>query len=289
MDTLSIFQFLVDGNQNYLEDGLGNRLINSTTVYPVDLSSASIASYRKAPRKVNSFNIISNANRTRWSLTINQHSLVGIYSTQAMALGALVGCFINADADREGFEFMISEMVQEGRGHIDVSENSIFLRESGISLESTIGDIVTSMIDPAQGADQAYFHVIQLQPFTDSGDSVTGDFLQVGTLPVSGDNTITAAGAYENLAEGASARSLVALVDVTTLAWVDTNIISNTLTKPSSVNPVIDFSVDIDQAILFEISNAIIDENSTGGTPTYTYEWYRSTNVVTGVTLTNEG
>lgn len=119
MDRLLVFQYLKDGADNYILDGDDNFIVNATAEYPLDLSTAGIASYRGDLRAVNSFSVIANDAGDDWTLIINQYNLVGRFPSQATALGALVGCFIHADADQDGLEFMISEMVQDGRGQID--------------------------------------------------------------------------------------------------------------------------------------------------------------------------
>ena len=119
MDRLLVFQYLKDGAGNYILDGDGNFIVNATAEYPVDLSTAGIASHRGDLRAVNSFAVIANDAGDDWTLIINQYNLVGRFPSQATALGALAGCFIHAGATQDGLEFMISEMVQDGTGQID--------------------------------------------------------------------------------------------------------------------------------------------------------------------------
>ncbi len=119
MDKLYVFQYLTDGAGNYILDGDGNTIVNATSEYPVDMAAAGVASYRGRPRRVNSFSILANDDLSDWTLIINQYDLVGRYPSQAVAIGALVGCFIHADADQDGLELMISDMIQNGTGQID--------------------------------------------------------------------------------------------------------------------------------------------------------------------------
>lgn len=119
MDRLLVFQYLKDGAGNYLLDGTDNLIVNATSEYPVELSTAGIASHRGDLRAVNSFSVIANDAGDDWTLIINQYNLVGRFPSQATALGALVGCFIHAGATQDGLEFMISELVQDGLGQID--------------------------------------------------------------------------------------------------------------------------------------------------------------------------
>ncbi len=73
---------------------------------------------------------------------------------------------------------------------------------------------------------------------------------------------------------------------------------SATLEYPTSpVIPVIDFEVDVSgwpglpatDVELDDTAYAIITDSSTGGTPSFSYEWYQSVPTLTGITLTNEG
>ena len=281
--------YLVDEHGDWIVDGSGDRIILSSFSY--DLTSydwTRVASSVRRTPFIRSFDI-KVFSSGKWSLVVNKKQLIGLYPSQDACIQVLFGLFIRHNASKAGAEAVMTQQLSNGISHIDSSENNIILRAVDINLASTISDIVPSMIDPVPASGLAYFQVIQLEPFTDSGDNMTRDFRQVGILPGLGANIITAAGAYENLAEGASARSLIVQVDTATLAWVDTSVVSRVVTKPVAADPVIDFSVAIDQAVLLATSKALITENSTGGTPTYTYEWYRSTNVVTGITLTNEG
>lgn len=119
MDKLYVFQYLTDGAGNYLTNADGSFMINATQEYPLDMSTAGIASNRGDLRAVNSFSILANDAGDDWTLIINQYNLVGRFPSQATALGALAGCFIHADATADGLEFMISDMIQNGTGQID--------------------------------------------------------------------------------------------------------------------------------------------------------------------------
>lgn len=155
MDKLYVFQYLTDGAGNYILDGDGNTIVNATAEYPVDMAAAGVASYRGRPRRVNSFSVLANDDLSDWTLIINQYDLVGRYPSQAVAIGALVGCFIHADADQEGLELMISEMIQQGTGQIDEDgDNLMSQRISNGTFTGTIRnfnkDTFTGTINAAQ-------------------------------------------------------------------------------------------------------------------------------------------
>ena len=86
--------------------------------YPIDLLTAGISSSHNKRGGINSFSILANEELTDWTVIVNQQELVGRYSTQASALGALVGCFIHAGATQDGLAAAITEQVANGRSQI---------------------------------------------------------------------------------------------------------------------------------------------------------------------------
>ena len=78
--------------------------------------------------------------------------------------------------------------------------------------------------------------------------------------------------------------------------WVQTLFLGDKVQFPVP-SSVIDFDVAVSgtnglpatDVELGDIAYAVITDSSTGGTPTFSYEWYQSVPTLTGITLSNEG
>tara|TARA_B100001059_G_scaffold60323_1_gene56052 strand:+ start:5142 stop:6023 length:882 start_codon:yes stop_codon:yes gene_type:complete len=290
MSTFTINTYLVDANGEYvLQDSSDptSRIILSTQSIEVDFSLARLGQAAKT-RPVLAFDVKKDTS-DNWYLITNKQTLVGRFPEQSYALGALYGCFMYHSGNPDAFAFWIEDCLSKGGSSIDASFNSIVNSREGSNLVSTISNIDSSQILPALGAGESYLFTQQesLSTFFPASGAFA-DLLNPTTLGADGGTTtLPGIGAWDNLAEGSSIRSLVVVVDGS-LNWVATSTASSILTKVA--NPVIDFDVDIipDPAILLSQAEASVTNNSTGvpNGVNFTYEWYRQSAVATGITLT---
>ena len=286
-----LYDYLTDENGEYVLDESGDKIIISSTSI-VDESGPwrRIGGVvRRDIKYVRSFQV---QKRYRdgsnvWLLKVNLHQLVGIYPTQQAALQVLMGLITRLGAsDTHTLSSTISHMLSKGdTSYIDSDANV-----PSMVLEDPNYVVTVESVDPSviPGSSFLYYGV---QYSDTSGAWLTPElaYLKQVTAGVEGTQTELFLNAYGNQVEDTYARAVV--VEITSAFAI--NLISASsvrfLKNEFALVPVIDFSVDIGQAVLLGTAEAHITENSTDGTPTYTYEWFRSTNVVTGVTLTNEG
>ena len=265
-----------------------SRIILSTQTGSVNYALARLGQASKS-RPVLSFDIKKDSS-DNWYLISNKQTLVGRFPELEYAIGALYGCFIYRDGDPNSFVTWIEDCLSKGNSVIDDAFNSLRLRREGNDLKASLSSIDQNGITPPLTGTGAYYLAIQTTPLDTSGTSTLADFVAVASLAASGNQELTESDGYLNLPEGDEAEACVIFVDPSDgTSWVKTNITSNEVKKPAPP-PVIVFTVEIDQAVLLEISTAVISDNSTGvpNGVNYTYEWFRSTSVVTGLTLTKE-
>ena len=94
MPQLDITYYLVDENGEYVLDENDDRIVISSTAVPFDYRGCRLV--RKRMNGINSFTV--NEQGGRWFARVNKHCLLGLYSTKELAVGAVVGAFINSGA-----------------------------------------------------------------------------------------------------------------------------------------------------------------------------------------------
>ena len=173
---------------------------------------------------------------------------------------------------------------------------NVSLAPSGVTLNGgSVEFIATAVADESQPSrplpsDLVYTYTITAPIVGDittvtSANPSTGRFY---TLTYDYSNNTDRANDVLRIEVVASSASLSASFSETTSA---------TLQYPTSpVIPVIDFEVEVSGTTaagadveLGDNAYAVITDSSTGGTPSFSYEWYQSVPTLTGITLTNEG
>ncbi len=278
-----------DGSPDYVLQDEG-RIILETKSISVDSSYRYIGGQigRRATPAL-TFDIRKGPN-DEWYLFYNQGTFAGKYPTQAAAVGILYGIYTSFDGLDDGFAVWIADSLEKG-SYIEPDENVLILTHDD-------NDITVDLSLYDSGVLQGDLPYFGYQIIDENGSyipiTVSNLVAQCAavTAGAGGSQSMSKTGAWVDIAAGAGARPVLVGFNSTT-GDITVVVSGSAKYKPG----VIDFDVAVSgtnglpatDVELGDIAYAVITDSSTGGTPTFSYEWYQSVPTLTGITLSNEG
>jgi len=307
-----LYSYLVDESGDYVLDEDGNRIIidqfgiqsadYSTPTNTKARKAGSISANRKRVPFIRSFDIATNSDRDRWTLKVNQKTLLGIYPSQATAIDALYGAFMSVDAADFGAWESIQDQLLRGISTIadDLSLLSILRNgnEVDISVEKFNFDYVTQGYDASTYVNGVF---LGYQISTDLGVTYTppnfGNLVG-SALTSSNDGTditeTTVSSVWSGLAENGFIRPILMGLDASLNATVLK--FGNAIFKDEVDDTAISFTVNVQRAADDTLAPetggfayAHVVDSSTldpGETISFDYNWYRQIPSMTGITAT---
>lgn len=131
--TAVVSQFSLGPNGDYIPDGSGGYLMDGQTAYRYDRDYAKTAGQMRSKTGIRSFEIFESPTSGKYSLTMNQHILGGIYPTLDAAVGGLFGYFIRQNGSSASFEVFLSNLYTLGRGIFPENGGNVNVLESDAS------------------------------------------------------------------------------------------------------------------------------------------------------------
>ena len=285
-----VSQYSFGPNGGYIADGSGGYQMESQTAYLYDRDYAKVAGRMPARTGIRSFTIFESPTSGKFSLTINQHILGGIYPTLEAAVGALFGYFMRSNGGSDNFDVFLSNLYTTGKGILPENEGNVQVlttRNAGLGsqvydwnpTDSRIGEADTVYVIFEKRANSSDpWTTFEVVTSYNLFNATAGD---VVTTPES-------ISRFDSISEGeqyrASLRSFNGLT-VVNPSFASTPV--RTMIGPAPTT--IDYDLALSNAVLGQNVNAVITNEDPASGIDFDYYWFREIPTLTGTTITNEG
>ena len=306
-----LYSYLVDGNGDYVVDQDGNRIIiDQFGVQSADYSTptntkarkaGSISAKRKRVPFIRSFNIGTNENRDKWTVKVNQKTLLGVYPSQATAIDALYGAFMSCNAADFGAWESIQDQLLRGISTIADDLALLSIARNGNEVDVTVEKFNYAFVTQGQdAADYASGVFLGYQTSTDGITYTDPGFANLlgSALTAANDGTditeTTASSVWTGLAENGFVRPIIMGIDASLNGTVFKT--GNAIFKDEVDDTSISFTVNVqtsaDDSMAPQVGGyayAKVVDSSTldpGESISFSYTWYRQIPSMTGITGT---